>query len=418
MTDAAPPPHRPRARLRAGLIALPLLVLAVALLAILRHPHHRPPPAAAGSVPTDSFAPTEAQWAGLRIAPVRHVSFHRHERTDGTIAPDDALSTPVYSPLSGVVTRLFAEPGQHVEKGAPLFAVAASEFVQAQNDLTAALATLGTARAQLHLAKILEKRAHDLYLAQGGALKDWQQAQLDLATAEGAESSARVALGAVRNRLRILGRTPQQIAAMEAAPPGESFEAQTIVPAPISGTVISRQVGPGQNIISAASGGTTALYTIADLSKVWLIANLREEDAAAVHIGDRVEVRTLAWPDRVFHAKLNYIASAIDPNLRRLPARAEIDNPDGALKPQMFATFTIIGASAGEHLAVPEQAVVYEGESAHVWRADPASHLLTLRPITYGILQDGMLEVLSGLADGDSVVTSGSVFIDRAVNPD
>ncbi len=417
MTNPTTPPHRARSRRWIIATSLVVAVLAIAFVLTARPHHHRPPPPAVAATPTDSFAPTEAQWAGLHVAPVRRFSFHHSERTDGLIAANDDLTTAVYSPVSGVVTRVMAEPGQHVDQGAPLFVVAASEFVQAQNDLTAALAALATARAQLQLTTVAEKRAHDLYLAQGGALKDWQQAQADLAGAQASVASAGVALGAVRNRLRILGRSPEQIAAMQGAPPGTSFDAQIVVPAPISGTILTRALGPGQNIISAATGGTTALFTIADLSRIWLVANLREEDAALVHPGDRVAVRALAYPGRVFDATINYIAPAMDPSLRRLPVRAEIANPDGALKPQMFASFTIIGADAGDHLAVPEQAVVYEGQSAHVWRADPASHLLALRPITYGILQDGMLEVLGGLAETDQVVTSGAVFIDRAADP-
>ncbi len=372
---------------------------------------------AAAAQPTDSFKPTEGQWAGFKIAPVKLMTFAPTQRTDGVIASNDDHTTPVYSPFSGLVTRLIAKPGDVVKKGDPLFAIAASEFVQAQNDLTSAIATSNTAKAQLRLAVTAEKRAHDLFLAQGGALKDWQQAQLDLATAQGGDASAQIALAAVRNRLRILGRTPEQIAAMEASPSNGTFDGETIVPAPIGGTVISRQIGPGQNIVSASSGGSTPVFTIGDLSSVWLIANVREEDAPSVHVGDEAEVRVLAYPGRVFKAKVTYVSAMIDPNIRRLPVRAEVDNTDGALKPQMFANFSIVTGAGRQSPGVPEKAVVYEGDSAHVWAANPANKTLALRQIKYGRLQDGMLEVLDGLKPTDSVVTSGAVFIDRAVDP-
>ena len=121
--------------------------------------------------------------------------------TEGSIAIDDDLTTPVFSPYSGRVIKLIAKLGDHVEPGAPLFEIQASEFVQAQNDLITALANLQTARSQFAQAQTNEKRARDLYLAQGGALKDWQQAQTDLIAAQNTVRSDEIALAAVRNRL-------------------------------------------------------------------------------------------------------------------------------------------------------------------------------------------------------------------------
>jgi cobalt-zinc-cadmium efflux system membrane fusion protein len=111
------------------------------------------------------------------------------------------------------------------------------------------------------------------------------------------------------------------------------LNAETIVTAPISGTVVQRQVGLGQNIISASSGAQNPVYMIGDMSKVWLIANVREGDAPQLHIGDPAEVTVMAWPKKIFHARLTYVASAIDPNTHRLPVRAEVENPQGELKP-------------------------------------------------------------------------------------
>src|SRR5271170_7992424 len=131
-----------------------------------------------------TFRPTPAQLAGLQIAPVETHTFRSEEETEGTIAVDDELTTQVFSPYSGRVTRLIAKLGDRVERGAPLFAVEATEFVQAVNDLITALANLETARSQLSQAITNEKRAHELYLAKGGALKDWQQSQTDLTSAQ------------------------------------------------------------------------------------------------------------------------------------------------------------------------------------------------------------------------------------------
>jgi membrane fusion protein, heavy metal efflux system len=361
-----------------------------------------------------TFRPTDAQWESLKIAPVIEQTFRPELVTDGKIAADDDTTTPVFSPYSGRVTKLFVKAGDHVNKGDPLLAVAASEFVQGQNDLIAALAGVNTARSQLKLATTNEKRQHELYEAKAGALKDWEQAQTDLETAKSNLRSTEVALAAVRNRLHILGQGEDQISALETE---RSINAEAIVAAPISGTVLQRQVGLGQYINSGATGSANLLFSIGDLSTVWLLANVRENDAPKMSLGNAVEVHVLAYPGRVFKAKLTYVAPSVDAATHRLPVRAEVENPNGELKPEMFASFRIITGDAAPAPSVPEEAVVYEGETARVWVArDDKS--LALREIQVGRVSDGNVEVLAGVAPGEKVVTSGSLFIDRAAKGD
>jgi cobalt-zinc-cadmium efflux system membrane fusion protein len=334
--------------------------------------------------------------------------------TDGYIASDDDLTTPVFSPFSGRVTKVFAKLGDSVRKGSPLMAVEASEFVQAQNDLIAAVAGLNSAHAQLNLAETNEKREHELFDARGAAQKYWQQSQSDLATAEGSYRTAEIALSAVRNRLSIFGKTDAEIAALERAPIERRISPEAIVAAPIDGKVILRQVGVGQYI---QSGSTAPVYSIADLSTVWLVANVREADAPSAHVGDSVDVRVLALPGRIFHANLSYVAPSIDANTHRLQVRADIPNPDGVLKPQMFASFNIVTGEDVAAPAVPQSAVIYEGEKAHVWALTRDGHL-ALRDIRTGRTQGDMVEVLSGVAPEEKIVTSGAIFIDRAATSD
>jgi membrane fusion protein, heavy metal efflux system len=361
-----------------------------------------------------TFRPTDAQLAGLRITAVQVETFRAELATDGKIAGNDDTTTPVFSPYSGRVTKLFVKAGDRVAKGDPLLDVAASEFVQGQNDLIAAVAALNTARSQLKLTTVNEKRQHELYDAKAGALKDWEQAQTDLETARSNARSAEIGLAAVRNRLHILGQGDDQISALETA---RNMSADAIVAAPISGTVLQRQVGLGQYINSGASGAPNLLFSIGDLSTVWLLANVRESDAPRMRVGDAVEVRVLAYPGRVFKAKLAYVAPSVDPATHRLPVRAEVENPDGELKPEMFASFSIITGNDASAPAVPEDAVVYEGDTARVWVArDDKS--LALRQIRVGRVSDGRVEVLAGLEPGEKVVTSGSLFIDRAAKGD
>jgi membrane fusion protein, heavy metal efflux system len=365
-----------------------------------------------------SFKITDRQAASLRIAEVTEKTFQSSAVTDGKIAIDDDLVTPVYSPYTGRVTRLLARAGDAVTIGDPLFAVQATELAQAQNDLISAASTLRTAKAQLTLSETNEKRQHLLYQSQGAALKDWQQSQVDLATAQGGFNTAQIALSAVRSRLRILGKSDADIETIEQSPDPLRLDADTLVRAPISGTVVQRQVGLGQNIISAATGASSPVFMIGNLSKVWLTANAREEDAPSLHKGDPVEVHVLAFPGRVFEARLTYVAASVDANTHRLPVRAEVDNPDELLKPEMFATFRIITGQNEASPAVPVSAIVHEGDDAHVWVENETDKTLEIRPIKQGFVYQGQVQVLAGLKAGEKVVTAGSVFIDRAVSSD
>jgi membrane fusion protein, heavy metal efflux system len=284
--------------------------------------------------------------------------------------------------------------------------------MQVQNDLITALANLQTAHSQLTMAQTTEKRAHELYLAQGGALKDWQKAQTDLVTAQNTVRADEIALHTVRRRLRILGKDDTEIAALEAQPT-QKLDSVTAVRAPIGGIITQRQIGLGQFINSTAAGASNSVYTIGNLSTVWLIANVREVDAPLMQVGLPVEVHVLAFPGRVFKAKISWVAPSIDPNTHRLSVRADVENPDRGLKPGMFANFSIITGQATTAPAVPQHAIVYDGETARVWVAGEDG-TISARSVRVGQTADGMVEILGGLTEGEKVVTSGALFIDRA----
>jgi membrane fusion protein, heavy metal efflux system len=402
-------------------IAILALFVGVAILAWpvigknVADPGGRPQPATSEEA-NGAFRPTKEQWAGFKIEPVGLVSFRPEQVTEGSIAIDDDLTTPVFSQHSGRVIKLIAKLGDRVEAGAPLFEIQATEFVQAQNDLITALANLQTARSQLAQAQTNERRAHDLYLAQGGALKDWQQAQTDLITSQNTVRADEIALAAVRNRLRILGKSDKEIASLEAQPT-QKLDPVTIVTAPIGGIITQRQIGLGQYINSMSGGASSPVYTIGNLSTVWLIANVRETDAPLMHVGEPVEVHVLAFPGRVFKAKISWVAPSIDSNTHRLSVRADVENPRGELKPGMFANFSIITGEAATAPAVPQRAIVYEGDTARVWVAEDDG-TIAARSIRTGRIADGMVEILAGVSSGEKVVTRGALFIDRAATND
>lgn len=411
LTKAAEPRTAALSRPVQWSIVAAVALVAVALTALLpvltNLAAAKPDPAAADTVPPGMFRPTKAQLAGFKVTEVASREFRTEQVTDGAIAIDDDKTTPVFSPYSGRVTKLQAKPGDTVRQGQTLFAIEASEFVQAQNDLVSAAAGVSAAKAQLALTAAAEKRQHALYDAQAAALKDYQQSQADLAAAQSGLRSAEIALGAVRNRLRILGKSEKEIDALETT---ARVDAESVVSAPIAGTVISRKVGLGQYI---ETGASDPVYSIGDLSVVWLIANVREADAAEIKLGEPVAVRALAYPGKAFQARISWISPAVDPNTRRIPVRAEVENEGGMLLAGMFATFTIKTGEDVTAPAAPQSAVVYEGDKAHVWIVRDDG-LIELRNIVAGQVQDGMVEVSSGLATGEKLVTSGSLFIDRA----
>lgn len=361
-----------------------------------------PPPPEAQPAP-GTFRATAQQLATLKVATVTPVGFTPGIVTEGKVATNDDHTTMVFSPYSGRVTRVMAEAGESVRAGQPLFAIQASEFVQAQNDLVAA-------HAQLKLAEAAEQRQHELYKINGAALKDWQQSQADLVNAQ-------TALGAVHGRLRILGQGDAQIAALEKRGQGAPLTADTLVAAPISGVVLQRLVGPGQNLGSVVNGGTSPAFQVSDLSSVWLVGQLREVDAPKARVGQAVEVRVQALPGHVFTGKVSYVSPTVDPATRRVTVRATVANPDRMLKPEMFADFTLLTGGTSSVVAAPEEAVIYEADTARVWVAHPDG-LLELRQIKTGMTQDGKVEVVSGLTAGERIITSGALFIDRAAKGD
>jgi len=301
------------------------------------------------------------------------------------------------------------KPSDTVERGQLLFVVEAADMVQGLNDFVTALSGLNSARSKLNLAQIVEKRANDLYAGKAVPLKDWQQSQNDLTTAQNDLRSAETALEAVHNRLRILGRSEEQIESFEKT---RQISADTLIYSPIAGTVVLRKVGPGQFINSGASD---PVFVIGNLSTVWLTAFVRETEASGVAVGQEIAFSLLALPGSQFKARIDYVAAAIDPTTRRLLVRATIDNKDGLFKPEMFANVTIYSGGERPSVGVPKQALIYEGERVRLWVAHDDKSI-ELRNIQPGLTNGDLVEVRTNLKAGEKIVTRGSLFIDRAAS--
>ena len=393
---------------RAGLLAL---ALGAATLAALSGRPSRsadttapaPPPPAPGT-----FRPTPQQWASLTLAPVQTASVSDAIVSDGQVATADDRSTTISSPYSGRVLRVFVTQGQYVREGQPLFSVASLELVQARADLHTALAQRTAAGVVLGVANTNAGRQLRREMGGAAAQRDRQQAQADVANAQSTLLAAEAAISSARGRLSILGAPAN----------GGPENGVGVVRAPLSGIVITRTLGLGQTLQGAAVGGVAALITISDLSRVYVNANLREGDFARVHIGDAVEARVAALPGRVFRGRVEAVGGTVDPTSRRIIARATIANPGMLLRPGMFAEMRVVGhAAPASAPSVPESAVVYEGDGAHVWLAHP-DHTLEVRQIKAGRTDAGAVQVLAGLRSGEQIVTGGAVFIDRAARPE
>jgi membrane fusion protein, heavy metal efflux system len=355
------------------------------------------------------YTPTPAEWASLTIEPVTEQVFRAETVTEGKIAVDEDRSTPVFSPYVGRVTKLLVRPGDSVTQGQPLFVIEAADTVQAQNDFIAAMTGLNKAQSAVDLAQLQDRRAKDLFEGKAVPLKDYQQSQATLVQAQNDLRSSQTALEAARGKLRILGLSDAAISAFQEK---GRIDPDTTVFSPITGTVVQRKVGPGQYV---SAGATDPVFVIGDLSTVWLIAFVRETDAATVAVGQQIAFNVMALPGRPMTARVDYVSAAIDPSTRRLLVRATVANKDGLLKPEMFANVTIYSGSDHPAVGVPKQALIYEGDQVRLWVAHEDKSI-ELRQIKTGLINGDLVEVEGNLKPGEQIVTKGSLFIDRAAS--
>jgi membrane fusion protein, heavy metal efflux system len=409
---------RPQLR-RAHAAFMAILLVAFGIVAYLVDGHQakklaasEPELSSQARTPNRLYRPTDMQWASLTVETVSSQVFRSEHITEGKFAVDEDRSTLVFSPYSGRVIKILAKPGDSVAAGRPLFTVEATDMVQAQNDFIAAISSVNKARAALNLAQIVEGQNRKLFESKAGPLRDLQTAEAANQAAQNDQRTALVALEATRNRLRILGKTDDEIALFQDK---GVISPETPIYAPIAGTVVSRKIGPGQYVNTGANsaGANETPFIIGDLSTVWLYAYVRETDAPKIRVGQPITFTVLAYPDQLFEAKVNYVASALDPNTRRLTVRATIENPQQLFKPEMFASVNIFTGEERNSAAIPRDALIYEGASVRVWVARE-DRTIESRQVRLGLASGRMVQVLDGLQAGERVITKGSLFLDRA----
>ena len=347
-----------------------------------------------------------AQAQRLKIEPVRLREFRDERTAVGRIAFNDERTTFIFAPFQGRVLRLIAKPGEVVYPGSPLVIIDSPDLVQANADLISASVAVRKAENQVSLAERVARRQKLLYEAGAGTFKDLEQAASDLLNARNDLKTAEGQLTAARNRLRApFGKSDAEIGKIEAT---HQVDRVAEILSPIRGTVTARKVSPGQFV---RADNTDPMFSVGDLSSMWLIANVAEIDIPLVKVGQEVAVQVIAYPSQVYRAQITYVGASVDSAVRRLTVRAEIPNSDGKLKPDMFASFRILTGAPTQSPGVPVSAIVREGDGTMtVWVTTDRKRLVK-RTVVVGLQQDGFLQIVEGLQAGELVATESALFL-------
>ena len=357
--------------------------------------------AQAASVADDRPAPNDTseasvdltgkQAASLKTGPVATHEFALLKTAVGTIDFNENLLVQLFSQYTGKILKAFYNVGDDVKQGDTLFTIDSPDLLQAESTL---LATAGV----LELQKRTLLRTTTLLKAGGMAQKDVDQATSDQQTAEGNYKAA-------RDAVRIFGKTDGEIDQVLAM---RKVDSTLRVTSPISGRVVTRSAAPG---FLTQPGTTPAPFSIADLSTMWMLANVIESDAPAYKLGQDVEVIVPAYQGKVFKGHVTALGSMIDPNSHRQLVRSDIDDPQHLLRSGMYASFVIHVGDPVRSLAVPENGVVREGDGTmSVW-VTTDGHRFAKRTVGIGLQQEGWDQILEGLQGGETVVTDGAVFL-------
>jgi len=317
--------------------------------------------------------------------------FAKEKTAVGAIDFNGNLLVQVFAQYQGKILKAVYNIGDEVQAGHPLLTIDSPDLLQAESALLAAAGVL-------ELQKRALARATNLLKAGGSAQKDVDQSTSDQQTAEGNFKAA-------KDAVRIFGKADAEV---EQILVDRKVDSTLVVPSPISGRIVARNAAPG---FLTQPGVAPAPYTVADLSTMWMLANVIETDAPAYKLGQEVEVRVPAYPDKVFKGRVTALGAMIDPNTHRQLVRSEIDDPGHLLRSGMFASFVIRVGDPIRSLAVPAEGVVREGDGTMTVWVTRDNRRFTKRTVKVGLQQDGWSQILEGLLPEETVVTDGAVFL-------
>ena len=358
------------------------------------------PRASAGVVDTHSVTLTGAQAKQVSVFEVGTRAFDTWRQAVGYIDYEQESIAQVTSPYTGRVASIDADEGNAVRKGQLLFTIDSADLLQAESNLLAADGVLTLDRKAL-------ARTQKMLSIQASSQKDVEQAISDEQTADANYRAARKAV-------LLFGKSEADIDRLLET---RHLDGELRVLSPLSGRVVARTVAVGD---LAQPGNSQAPFTVADLSSVWMVANMPEDDAAALKLHQPMNVTLPALPGRTLHGEVSYIGSAVDPNTHTVVVRGDIPNPDRTLRPQMLANAQVQTAEPELSPAVPEDGVVREGDGTMMVYVTHDDRRFEQRIVRVGKRQRGMDQILDGLQAGERVAGEGALFLDNmlAQQPD
>jgi len=339
---------------------------------------------------------TEKQAAAIQVGPVGRATFNVAKQAVGNIDFNQNRLVQVFTPYAGRIIASFANVGDRVLRGQTLFTIDSPDLLTAESSLIAAAGVLTLQNRNLTRLKAILSGG-------GGAQKDVDQTTSDQQTAEGA-------LKAARDAVRIFGKTDEEIDKIIADRKADSV---LVVRAPIGGLITQSQSPPG---LYVQPGNAPPPMTVADTSTMWMIANIPEADSAPLRVGQAVKVRVSAQPGRTFDGAITVVGASVDANTRRVMVRSEVKDPDSLLRAGMFATFTIELGSAADQPAVPNSAIVREGDGSMTVWATTDRRRFEKRVVKTGLQQGGVTQILDGLQAGEQIATDGAIFISNKLD--
>jgi cobalt-zinc-cadmium efflux system membrane fusion protein len=312
----------------------------------------------------------------------------------GVVSPDVSRQVPVPSLASGKIAEIDARLGDTVKKGQLLFKVRSTDVAGAYSDYQKAIKNEKLAVDSERLAKIQQDRQHTLY--EHGAVPKSAVEIADNAeiAAQTALDNAKVDTTTTTERLKLLGSDPEH--------PSGVVE----VTAPVSGVITDQQITDGAGVQALTPPNP---FTISDMSHVWIVCDVYENNLSQIQVGDYAEVRLNAYPDRVLKGRINNIGQVLDPTLHSAKVRLEVENP-GLMRLGMFVTATFHGADAEMRATVPATAILHLHDRDWVYMDKGDGHFGRVEVVGGNMLANGLQEVKSGLKPGDKVVSNALVL--------
>jgi membrane fusion protein, heavy metal efflux system len=388
MKNKLPDPMRPR---HGGALASGLVIICgfAALLGAGCSPHTEAEPQTS-TVTASNVTLTAAQRQNIHLTNVQVSTFNKTIDATGTVQFDNDHATVIFASMSGPVSRLLVPLGEPVKEGQPLAEVDSPDFATAISTYRKALAT----------AKItgqLADQDQELFKHHGVSLREAEQALID---ATNAQADSEAALQQLVS-LKVPGGTIQAIKDGKA-----TSTVQAVIRSPIAGTLVDREITQGELL----QAGTTQCFTVADMSRVWVMANVFGADLGSVSVADPSEVLT-GTPAGNFSGTVENIGAVMDPNTRSVAVRVVTENPGGALKDQMYVDVRIHSSKQSTGVLIPVSAVLRNGENLpFVYVAQKDGSYARAR-IELGERVGDQYQIISGLNAGDQVVVEGGLFV-------